>query len=216
MPVASAVVVRAPIGEDGKPVVRPYTPLAGDDKGHFDLLVKKYEAGKMSKHIHELKLGESLEVKGPIAKIPYQPNKWKKIGMIAGGTGLTPMLQVVHQIVKNPEDKTQVDFVFANIAEEDILLRKELDEMAKKHANFRVHYVLEKPPKGWTGDVGYVTENVVKKHMPAPASDSIVFVCGPPPMVAAISGPKAPDYTQGEVDGILKKLNYNKDQVFKF
>jgi cytochrome-b5 reductase len=215
MPVASAILVRAP-GEDGKPVVRPYTPIAGDDKGHMDLLVKRYEAGKMSKHIHDLKVGDFLDVKGPLPKIQYAPNKWKKIGMIAGGTGLTPMLQVAHEIVKNPADKTEVSFVFANIAEEDILLRKQLDEMAKKHSNFKVHYVLEKPPQGWTGAVGYVNEDIVKKHMPAPSTDSIVFVCGPPPMVAAISGPKAPDYTQGEVDGILKKLNYTKEQVFKF
>ena len=86
MPVASAILVRAP-GEDGKPVVRPYTPLAGDDKGHFDLLVKVYEQGKMSQHIHGLKPGQTLDVKGPLPKIAYAPNKWKSIGMIAGGTG---------------------------------------------------------------------------------------------------------------------------------
>lgn len=86
------------------------------------------------------------------------------------------MLQVVHQILKNPSDKTQVNFVFANIEERDILLRKELDELTKKHPNFKVHYVLEKPPKDWKGSVGYVSEDVVKKYMPTPSSDSIVFV----------------------------------------
>jgi hypothetical protein len=35
-------------------------------------------------------------------------------------------------------------------------------------------------------------------------------------MMKAISGPKAPDYTQGELDGALAALGYNKDQVFKF
>lgn len=88
LPVASAILVRAP-GEDGKPVVRPYTPLAGDDKGHFDLLVKYYDQGKMSKYIHNLKPGQTLDVKGPLPKIAYAPNKWKSIGMIAGGTGRT-------------------------------------------------------------------------------------------------------------------------------
>ena len=53
---------RAPIGsqnEDGskKFVIRPYTPTSSKDaKGYFDLVVKVYEQGKMSKHFGELKV----------------------------------------------------------------------------------------------------------------------------------------------------------------
>lgn len=57
---------------------------------------------------------------------------------IAGGSGLTPMLQVIQEIVKNPEDKTEVSFVFANKTEDDIILRDELDELAAKHDNLKV------------------------------------------------------------------------------
>lgn len=35
-------------------------------------------------------------------------------------------------------------------------------------------------------------------------------------MMASISGQKAPDYSQGELSGLLKELGYEKDQVFKF
>ncbi len=48
----------------------------------------------MSKHIDSLKVGDTLEMKGPIPKYPYSANAKKKIGMVAGGTGITPMLQV--------------------------------------------------------------------------------------------------------------------------
>jgi len=51
---------------------------------------------------------------------------------------LTPMLQIAQEVVRNPEDKTEVTLVFANVSEDDILLRKELDAMAKKHKNFNV------------------------------------------------------------------------------
>ena len=53
---------RAAIGsenEDGskKFVIRPYTPTSPKDaKGYFDLVVKVYEQGKMSKHFGELKV----------------------------------------------------------------------------------------------------------------------------------------------------------------
>lgn len=48
------------------------------------------------------------------------------------------MLQVASEIVSNPDDKTQVSLVFANQTEKDIILKKELDEMAAKHNNFQV------------------------------------------------------------------------------
>lgn len=59
---------------------------------------------------------------------------------IAGGSGITPMLQVASEIVSNPDDKTQVSLVFANQTEKDIILKKELDEMAAKHDNFQVGF----------------------------------------------------------------------------
>ena len=41
LPVAGCVVTKGPTGADGKPVIRPYTPLtAPDAKGYFDLIVK--------------------------------------------------------------------------------------------------------------------------------------------------------------------------------
>lgn len=57
---------------------------------------------------------------------------------IAGGSGITPMFQVAQEILRNSDDKTQVSLIFANQTEDDIILRKELDEMAAKHDNFQV------------------------------------------------------------------------------
>ncbi len=41
-----------------------------------------------------MQIGETLDVKGPIIKLAYKPNMKQSIGMVAGGTGITPMLQV--------------------------------------------------------------------------------------------------------------------------
>ncbi|EIE21212.1 cytochrome-b5 reductase like protein [Coccomyxa subellipsoidea C-169] len=221
--VASCLLTRAPIGakkEDGnqKFVIRPYTPTsAPDQKGHFDLVVKGYPDGKMSKHIVNLNVGDSLECKGPISKLRYKPNMKKKIGMIAGGTGITPMLQVASEVLRNPDDKTEVSLVFGNVSEDDILLRKEIDEMAKKHSNFKVYYVVDKPTSFfWRGGKGYITEDTVKKHLPPPSDVSLILVCGPPPLMKAISGDKAEDKSQGELTGTLKSIGYTSDQVYKF
>ena len=53
----------------------------------------------------------------------YSPTLCKKIGMIAGGTGFTPCLQIIRAALKDPNDSTSIDFIYANVNEEDILLR---------------------------------------------------------------------------------------------
>ena len=56
--------------------------------------MKKYADGKMSSHIGQLRVGDMLEFRGPVGRFKYAPNQYKRIGLIAGGTGLTPCLQV--------------------------------------------------------------------------------------------------------------------------
>jgi cytochrome-b5 reductase len=60
----------------------------------MELVIKKYPDGKVSGWMHDLKVGDLVEVKGPFPKLAYVPNMKKSIGMICGGTGITPMLQV--------------------------------------------------------------------------------------------------------------------------
>ena len=60
------------------------------------------------RYIFNLKSGESLNFKGPFPKWPYVANQKKAIGMIAGGTGITPMYQLLRDILSNPRDKTGV------------------------------------------------------------------------------------------------------------
>lgn len=78
LPVASCVLVKSSDPEalqtsKGKPVIRPYTPISPSNApGELTFLIKKYEKGLASVHIHNLKPGETLSIKGPIAKFPYK------------------------------------------------------------------------------------------------------------------------------------------------
>ena len=54
-------------------------------------------------------------------------------GMIAGGSGITPMYQVAQAILRDPHDFTKIFLIYANVSEDDILLRKEFDAWAQDH-----------------------------------------------------------------------------------
>ncbi|XP_022143234.1 NADH-cytochrome b5 reductase-like protein [Momordica charantia] len=218
---ASCLLTRAPSGQDAegkiKYVVRPYTPISDSDaKGYFDLLIKVYPQGKMSQHFASLKPGDVVEVKGPIEKIRYSPNMKKHIGMIAGGTGITPMLQVIDAILKNPDDNTQVSLLYGNVSPDDILLKQKLDLLAASHPNLKIFYTVDNPSKNWKGGQGYISKDMAVKGLPAPGNDTQILVCGPPGMMKHISGEKAKDYSQGELSGILKELGYTEEMVYKF
>ncbi|OJT05645.1 NADH-cytochrome b5 reductase 2 [Trametes pubescens] len=226
LPVASCVVVKSaadattPLLDDkGKPVIRPYTPISPSDKpGELTFLIKKYETGKMSKYFFDLNPGDKLSIKGPIPKFEYKINQFEQVGMIAGGSGITPMYQILDYALQDPSNKTRFTLIFANVTEKDILLKEEFDALKAKYPKtFNVVYTLDKPSAGWTGTTGYVNQELVSTHLPAAAlgEKAKIFVCGPPGQVAAISGPKK-GYQQGELGGILKPLGYTEEQVFKF
>lgn len=214
--VASCILVQAEV--NGEKVIKPYTPVTTTDtKGYFDLVIKKYPAGRVSSYCCDMEVGNHIDVRGPLPKYNYVANRKRDIGMIAGGSGVTPMFQVVQEVLSNPEDQTHIRLLYANNTEQDILLRSELDNLASKHENFDVQYILAKPPSNWSGCTGFVTKELCAQYMPKPIGyDTDIFVCGPPPMMEAISGDKAPDKSQGPLSGILKELGYTEDHVYKF
>ncbi|KAH7156217.1 hypothetical protein EDB81DRAFT_786318 [Dactylonectria macrodidyma] len=219
LPVASAILTKFKAEGAEKATLRPYTPTSDeDDKGFIDLVVKKYPNGPMSSHIHSLVPGQNLDIKGPLPKYQWTANKHEQIALIAGGSGITPMYQLLRGIFKNPEDKTKVTLIFGNVTEEDILLKSKFDELENTYPQrFRAFYVLDKPPANWVGNSGFISKELLKTVLPEPKSDNIkVFVCGPPGLMNAISGNKVSPKDQGELTGALKDLGYSAEQVYKF
>ncbi|KAF0693409.1 Aste57867_15629 [Aphanomyces stellatus] len=196
--------------EEGKLVMRSYTPVSSDDVlGYVDLVVKIYfknvhpkfpDGGKMSQHLESLKLGDAIEVSGPKGKLTYkglgvftikhrvkdttvETRKAKKIGMVAGGTGITPMLQVIRYALQNPKETTEFSILFANQTEDDILCRAELEQMAKDHPNVKVWYTIDRPTESWKYSSGFINKQMLQDHL-FPAGDDVqIFLCGPPPML---------------------------------
>uniref|UniRef100_A0A4W2GDV6 NADH-cytochrome b5 reductase n=1 Tax=Bos indicus x Bos taurus TaxID=30522 RepID=A0A4W2GDV6_BOBOX len=228
LPVGKHVYLSARI--DGSLVIRPYTPVTSDeDQGYVDLVIKVYlkgvhpkfpEGGKMSQYLDSLKIGDVVEFRGPSGLLTYagkgkfniQPNKKappearvaRNLGMIAGGTGITPMLQLIRAILKDPEDPTQCFLLFANQTEKDIILREDLEELQARHpGRFKLWFTLD-PPEGWAYSKGFVSVDMIREHLPAPGEDVLLLLCGPPPMVQLACHPS------------LDKLGYSPKMRFTY
>jgi cytochrome-b5 reductase len=216
--------------------MRFYTPItANGEKGYFDILVKKQPNGRFTEHLFSMEAGETLLFRCIQYKMKYAANRWSHVGMIGGGTGITPLLQVIQASLATPEDKTKLSLLFANKSEDKILLKGILDKMAaESHGRFDINYIVDKAgSKDWKGYVGHVNGELIKKHMPPPAQDTLVLVCGPDGMMNAVVGAafnvlKAmsggnPQQPAGanlnnvmEVGGIMGSMGYTRDNTYRF
>lgn len=211
LPIGQHITLMAEI--NGKEIARSYTPTSSDDeRGYVDILIKSYEQGNISKHVNELKIGDTMKIRGPKGFFTYTPNMVESFGMIAGGTGIAPMYQIIKSIIKNPNDKTRVQLIYGNQTEADILLKPELDEIVKNHPQIKVHYMLDKAPENWSGGEGYITLDVMEKFLPKATENTKLLICGPPPMVSSIK--KAAHTGLGYEKA--KPVSKLPDQIFVF
>lgn len=229
LPVGQHIHLSATINDEL--TVRSYTPITSDDhKGYVDLVVKVYfknvhpkfpEGGKLSQHLESLELGDTIDVRGPSGRLIYlgagnfsikklrkDPPALvhaKRVNMIAGGTGITPMLQLVEEIVKKPSDQTEIALIFANQTEKDILVRDRLEEIAKNDpTQFKLWYTLDSPPDNWKYSTGFINSDMIAEHLFPPSDDTLVLMCGPPPMIKFACQPS------------LDKLGYNPEMRFAY
>ena len=194
LPVGQHVVISRSF--EDKKISRAYTPIA-IGSGWVDLLIKIYrpnerfpQGGLMSQYIDNLEISSEVDSKGPVGRMEYlgrglfkyagEEKVFKKVAMIAGGTGITPMYQVM-QAAKDEE--IEISLLFANQTPDDILLKEELEKM--KSSKIKVALTVDKKPDTpWPGLVGFIDKAKIQATLPAPANDVVVLICGPPPMTA--------------------------------
>lgn len=204
LPVGQHVFISGSI--DGRLVMRAYTPTSvNSDLGVFDLLIKVYFkgtdpefplGGAMSQHLDGLRLGDSIDAKGPLGHIEYMGRgvfelsgartHAMRLALVAGGTGITPMYQLIRAALSDAGDETRIWLLYANRSEEDILLGAELEALAAVHpTRFTLTHTLSRPrePASWRGRSGRVSANMLAAHLPPVRVDgadvALAFLCGP-------------------------------------
>lgn len=230
LPVGQHVVLNATVR--GESVNRSYTPITlGTEKGFFELLIKVYHAstntqfpmgGKMSQNLSKLPIGANISAKGPTGHVTYFGNGKIKVGskvhqiktfvMLAAGTGITPMYQVMLSIFKDPTDQTRCILMFANRTEYDILLSTEIDAIvAARPLQFFCYHALSQPtdPAAWQESghfTGRMNENMMSSVVPIGG-----ISCG---NIALLCGPRA--FTEDTCPKALATLGYTDADIVTF
>ena len=170
---------------NGKKVNRPYTISSSPTQpGYCEITVKREEMGMVSRHLHDgLREGDTINISAPTGRFIFDGTQAQSIVLIAGGVGITPLMAITRYLVDN-RWKGDIYFAYAARTPDDIIFRKELDDLKARLPNLHVHITLSRAEgSDWTGHKGRVSAEFLMKCIPE-LSKRLVYICGPNAMMA--------------------------------
>ena len=139
--------------------------------------------GDFTGAIHGVPVGRRVYLDGPYGAFTIGHPADMHV-LVAGGIGVTPMMSMIRTLADRG-DKRPVILLYASKDWESISFREDLERLEAR-LNLTIVHVLQNPSTGWTGERGYITAEMFKRHLPPPYADHEYFICGPDVMMDAI------------------------------
>ena len=180
------VQIQAP-SRDG-PVFRAYSiSSAIYETGEVELVVRLIPGGIGSTYLHNLQVGDTAEFTGPYGDFIFDEDPETELICVGGGAGMAPMKNIIISMYRQQPDRTCWLF-FGCRAKEDVFYLEMYEELAGRHPNFHVIYGLSEPKDDddWDGETGFIHLSL-DKMIEADGGKRQAFLCGPPPMIDAVT-----------------------------
>jgi predicted ferric reductase len=151
----------------------PYSLSASPTNTSLRITVKAL--GDSSTQLAKVKKGTRVFIEGPYGIFKASSaGIGRHIVLVGGGVGITPLRAIMEEFAIN----TQIDVLYRASSEDDLVLRKELDELADRRGA-RVHYLVG------SRKVHTMSYEYIKKFVPN-FQDAEVFICGPEALVSTV------------------------------
>lgn len=160
----------------------PFSFSSSSERDGLEIAVKAL--GDFSSQVHELEPGIDVFVDGPHGVFSIDEDEGPGFGFIAGGVGVTGLLSMLRTMADREDARPAVLF-YANGDWDAVAFRDQLAQLEQRMANLTVVHVLQRPPDGWEGETGYVTGELLARHLPPGYRRFQFFICGPGPMMDA-------------------------------
>jgi ferredoxin-NADP reductase len=152
------------------------------EKDHIEF-TKKITDHEYSVALKSVKVGDWARIDAPYGQFTFE-GEFPKIALLGGGIGITPFIS----ICKNATDKglsNEITLFYGCRTENDIVFRKEFEELAQKNKNLKLVFTVNEATPQWKGATGIITAEMIKRELPD-YKENIFYACGPPPMVKAM------------------------------
>jgi len=201
LPTGAHVKLRA-FKENGTEIIRSYTPTRFN-KGECEIMFRVYENGAMTSLLQKKRIGDKVEMMGPTGLERYATEGagtfsrgsgkvWtgiKYIGMISGGTGITPMLQISNHVLQDKFDKTKLSLLSFTNNVEDIMLADTLRSLAlNSNGSLNLSFItthvtteeLSKYSDVIRGSMRSISADDLERLLNVPTgNETMICICGP-------------------------------------
>ena len=186
-----------PLSAD-RTLTRCYSLSDGPNAGSYRISVKRVlapvgrpelPAGACSNQLHDrLQKGDVIKAKAPAGRFVVAPEPSVPVVLIAGGIGITPLLCMLRGGLADEPNRT-VHLYYGVRQGAEHGFRKELEDLARLHPNFRMNVVYSQPdPDDASGrdyqHTGHIDVDLLRRTLPA--GRHRFYVCGPPAMMASL------------------------------
>ena len=159
---------------------RPYSISSQPNQvGYYDITIRRIENGLVSNYLlDEVKRGDTLISSGPAGNFYFNPLIHKETMVcIAGGSGITPFMSMIREIVECGLKRT-VYLFYGSKTPDDVIFSDEIAQLAERFDNLRYTPVIEEPAEAHTGACGFITRDVLRDVLDN-IDDKSFFICGP-------------------------------------
>jgi predicted ferric reductase len=159
----------------------PFSFSSSAEQGEVEVAIKAL--GDFTSTVRELEPGTKAYVDGPHGVFSIDQDEGPGFGLSAGGVGIAGLISTLRTMADR-EDVRPVVLFYGNRDWDDVAFRDELEQLTDR-LNLTLVHVLERPPDQWEGETGYITADVLARHLPRSHRRFQFFICGPDPMMDA-------------------------------
>lgn len=162
-------------------------------EGPCRFYIKLLEQGAMSDYVSgRAKPGDEIAMTGPFGRF-YLRQPTRPLLMVAGGTGLAPMLSMLDHMAATETTGQPVHLLVGANHPDELFSLEQIMSYGEKGIDLTAEFAVVEPNDAWTGAVGHVT-GLLRDAMVAESPD--VYLCGPPPMIEAAESWLADRYVE--------------------
>ncbi|KKO16574.1 MULTISPECIES: benzoate 1,2-dioxygenase electron transfer component BenC [Pseudomonas] len=162
---------------------RAYSFSSLQKDGEVSFLIRNVPGGLMSNFLTNLaKAGDSMTLAGPLGSFYLRPIQ-RPLLLLAGGTGLAPFTAMLEKIAEQGSEHP-LHLIYGVTNDFDLVELDRLQALAARIPNFTFSACVANPDSQYPRK-GYVTQHIEPRHLND--GDVDVYLCGPPPMVEAVS-----------------------------
>lgn len=151
---------------------------------YVEFCIRWYENGELSPKLAQLKVGDTILLDGPYGKFMIDPKTKHDLVLLAGGTGVAPMMGFIRQFL-NEQMNNQILLLYNAKNSKELLYQQELEEISNDVSNIKVVFALTQDGKAGAGvEKGRITTTMIKKYCKDKnLGNKEFYICGPVDMI---------------------------------